>query len=43
MNPVRPRDDDDADSPPRGKRSRHELEGETLEDVDEERMEREEE
>ena len=29
--------------PPRGKRSRHEVEGETLEDVDEERMGREEE
>ena len=43
MSPVRPRDADDADSPPRGKRSRHELRGEALEDVDEERMEREEE
>ncbi len=42
MHPVRPRDDDDAESPPRGKRSRHELEGEALEREEEERMEQEE-
>ncbi len=44
VSPIRPRDDDDASSPPRGKRSRHKLEGEALEEEEEEeRMEQEEE